>query len=215
MFNIMSHIANRTKYTRRYHPHHPLAQHIITQIESLALRPQDIVKQMGYPLKHTIPACDRLRHVLSHKYLGLDGSYMDKYFTAEAFLTRLFDVLEMPHQPFADDIAQIQYHVAHQSAAQLRYSVRADIDFIFTNGADWMSRGAASRFAEVSLPDDMATLDATERKSVIQDRICEHYQQYEDNLPYDGRINGYQLTVEQNQEVIERMEYRLPKSSNI
>ena len=86
VFNIMSHIANPSKYTRRYHPRQSLAQYIINQIESLELRPQDIVKQMGYPLKHTIPAYDRLRHVLSNKHLGLDGSYMDKSFCSYSLL---------------------------------------------------------------------------------------------------------------------------------
>ena len=73
----MSQSANQSKYTRRYHPRHPLAQYAITQIETLELCAQDIVKAMGYSIKYTIPACDRLRHVLSNKHLGLDGSYMD------------------------------------------------------------------------------------------------------------------------------------------
>lgn len=108
MFNIMSHIANQSKYTRHYHPRHLLAQYAINQIATLELRPQDIVKAMGYPIKHTIPACERLRHVLSNKYLGLDSSYLDKYFTADEFLIALFTVLEIPHAPFAEDIAQIK-----------------------------------------------------------------------------------------------------------
>jgi len=77
----MSQSANPSKYTRRYHPRHPLAQYAITQIDTLELCAQDIVKAMGYSIKYTIPACDRLRHVLSNKHLGLDGSYMDKCFT--------------------------------------------------------------------------------------------------------------------------------------
>lgn len=62
-----------------------LAQYAINQIATLELRSQDIVKAMGYPLKHTMPGCKRLRHVLSNKHLGLDGSYIDKYFTADEF----------------------------------------------------------------------------------------------------------------------------------
>ena len=113
MFNIMSHIANQSKYTRHYHPRHLLAQYAINQIATLELRSQDIVKAMGYPIKHTIPACERLRHVLSNKYLGLDGSYMDKYFTADEFLATLFAVLDIPHTPFAEDIAQIKDAAVH------------------------------------------------------------------------------------------------------
>ena len=113
MFNIMSHIANQSKYTRHYHPRHLLAQYAINQIATLELRSQDIVKAMGYPIKHTIPACERLRHVLSNKYLGLDGSYRDKYFTADEFLAVLFAVLDIPYTPFAEDIAQIKDAAVH------------------------------------------------------------------------------------------------------
>lgn len=108
-----SNFSNPSKYTRRYCPRHPLAQYAILQIDTLELRAQDIVKAMGYPLKHTIPACERLRHVLSNKHLGLDGSYIDKCFSADEFLAKLFTVLELPYESFAEDIAQIKYEVAH------------------------------------------------------------------------------------------------------
>jgi hypothetical protein len=211
----MSHIANQSRYTRRYHPRHSLAQYIINQIESLELRPQDIARRMGYPLKHTIPAYDRLRHVLSNKHLGLDGSYMDKYFTADEFLAKLFAVLEIPYQPFAEDVAQIKYDLVHYPDNLPKYSLRADVYFTFTSADNWMSRGAASRFAQVHLSSDFTKLDKAERESLIQESICEHYQQYEGNLPYDGIIKGYRLTIEQNNHVIDRAEYGLPKSSSI
>ena len=182
MFNTMSHSATPlkpSKHTRRYHPRHTLAHYIINQIESLALRPQDIIKAMGYPLKHTMPACDRLRHVLSNKYLGLDNSYMDKYFTADAFLAALFAVLEVPYQPFAEDIAQIKYDAAHYPHTQPIYSLCADVDFTLTRDVDWMSREAISRFAHVDLPHGFGAMAEAERESVIQQRICQHYQQYE------------------------------------
>ena len=215
MFNIMSHIANPSKYTRCYHPRHSLAQYIINQIESLKLRPQDIVKSMGYPLKHTIPAYDRLRHVLSNKYLGLDGSYMDKYFTADEFLATLFAVLEIPYQPFAEDIAQIKYDVANYSNTLPRYSLRAEVDFTVTSADNWMSRDAATRFAQVYLPNGFAKLDDAARNSAIEECICEHYQQYESHLPYDGVINSYQLTIEKANHRVDHIEYELPKSSSI
>ena len=62
----MSQSTHPSKYTRRYQPCHPLAQYAITQIDILELRAQDIIKAMGYPLKHTIPACERLRLSLIH-----------------------------------------------------------------------------------------------------------------------------------------------------
>ncbi|MDE0492156.1 hypothetical protein NK638_11665, partial [Psychrobacter sp. A3] len=108
----MSHSSHLSKYTRHYRPQHPLSQYIINQINTLEMRAPDIIRAMGYPLGHTIPACERLRHVLCHRHLGLDGSYMDRYFSADAFLATLFEILELPYEPFAEDISQIKAQVA-------------------------------------------------------------------------------------------------------
>lgn len=132
----MSHSTSPSKYTRRYHPRHPLAQYAITQIDTLELRAQDIIKAMGYPLKHTIPACERLRHVLCDRHLGLDDSYMDKYFTADEFLAKLFAVLELPHEPFAEDIAQIKYDIAYSINPLSKHRLQAEVDFDYDD-ADW------------------------------------------------------------------------------
>ena len=212
MFNIMSHIANQSKYTRHYYPRHLLAQYAINQIATLELRSQDIVKAMGYPIKHTIPACERLRHVLSNKYLGLDGSYLDKYFTADEFLVALFTVLEIPHVPFAEDIAQIKDDLTHYPSQLPKYRLRAEIDFEFTESANWISRSAASRLANIQLPDEFAKLNESERASIVKKSIAKHHQQYEGNLPYDGLIKSYQLITERHNEVIDSVKYGLPKS---
>lgn len=214
MFNLMSHVANQSKYTRRYHPHHLLAQYVINQIDTLELRSQDIIKKMGYPLKHTIPACERLRHVLSSKFLGLDGSYIDKYFTADEFLATLFSVLDIPYEPFADDIAQIKHDLVNPPKSLCTYSLRAEIDFEFVN-ANWMVRCGVSRLAHIRLPNDFAEMNKAKRTSIIKNAIYDHYQQYVSGLPYDGVIKGYQLIAEQNNEVIETIAYGLPKSSNV
>lgn len=210
----MSHIANQSQYTRRYHPRHLLAHYVINQIATLELRSQDIVRAMGYPLKHTIPACDRLRHVLSNKHLGLDGSYMDKYFTADEFLAKLFAVLEIPYQPFTEDIAQIKENLTNGSTTLPKYSLRAEVDFTFTSGVNWISRGATARFAQVCLPEGFAKLDESERELVIQESICEHYQLYENSLPHGAILKSYRLTIE-DADVLYHAEYGLPKSSSI
>ena len=214
MFDIMSHITNQSKYTRRYQPRHSLAKYIIDQIELSELRPQNIVKKMGYPLKHTIPACDRLRHVLCNRYLGLDGSYMDKYFTADEFLATLFSVLDIPYETFADDIAQIKHDLVNHPKSLCTYSLRAEIDFEFVN-ANWMVRCGVSRLAHIRLPNDFSEMNKAKRTSIIKDAIYDHYQQYVSGLPYDGVIKSYQLIAEQNNEVIETIAYGLPKSSNV
>lgn len=214
MFNTMKYTVNQSKYTRRYHPRHPLAQYAVNQIDILELCSQDIIKAMCYPLKHTIPACDRLRHVLSNKYLGLDGSYSDKYFTADEFLTKLFAVLEIPYEPFAEDIAKIKHDLAHCPQSSPSYSLQAQIAFEFDD-ANWLSRSNAARLAYVHLPERLAELEEAEREAIVKESICEHYQQYESNLPFDGTIIGYRLLTEQKNEVIDKVEYGLPKSSGV
>nr|WP_317199832.1 hypothetical protein [uncultured Psychrobacter sp.] len=128
----MNHSTSHAKYTRQYHPRHPLAQYAISQIEALELRAQHIIKAMGYPTKHTLPACERLRHVLSNKHLGLDGSYRDGYFTADAFLAKLFIVLEIPYELFAEDTAQIKYELNPMHALP-KYSLQTSFDAQFDN----------------------------------------------------------------------------------
>ncbi len=118
-----------SKYTRHYQPRHLLAKRIIEQIESLELRPQNIVQQMGYAPKYTIPACDRLRHVLSHPYLGLDGSYIDARFTAERFLEKLLSVVDIAYETIEDDVAHLQYQLAHHLNTASKKKTVAKINF--------------------------------------------------------------------------------------
>lgn len=99
-------------YTRHYQPRHPLALQIIEQIHKLELRPQKITQSMGYLPKHTLPACERLRHVLSNRYLGLDGSYIDGRFTPEEFLAKLLSVVEISYKRIEEDLLHIQYQLS-------------------------------------------------------------------------------------------------------
>lgn len=201
---------DRSKYTRRYNPRHPLAQQAVSQIDKLELRPQDIVKVMGYPIKHTIPACDRLRHVLSSDILGLNDTDVDNYFTANEFLRALLLVLDIRYQPFQADIAQIEYDLAHYPYPLPRYSLRAYVDFTFSGGANWMSRGVASSKANAYLPEDIAKMNELELKSIVLKCIDEHYKKYHGNLPYKGVIKGYRLITKQYNEIIDRVEYGVP-----
>ena len=205
--------SDQSKYTRRYSPRHPLAKYAVSQIDKLELRPQHIVKAMGYPQTHTIPACDRLRHVLSSDILGLNDTDVDIYFTANEFLRALLLVLDIRYQPFQADIAQIEYDLAHYPYPLPRYRLTADVDFEFTAGANWMSRGFASQLANAYLPENLAKMNNLERESIVQKRIGEHYKKYNGNLPYDGVIKGYRLITKHRNEVIGSVEYGFPASS--
>ncbi|ALF60701.1 hypothetical protein AOC03_01990 [Psychrobacter urativorans] len=202
---------NYSKYTSRYSPRHPLAKHAVSQIGKLELRPQDIVKAMGYPQQHTIVTCDRLRHVLSSDILGLNGSDVDTYFSAHEFLKALLIVLDIPYETFADNITQIEFDLANYPYPLSQYRLRAVINFKFTAGANWMSRGVAASKANVYLPDDIAKLHHVERESIVQQCIHAHYKKYKGNLPYNGEINGYRLIVKQRHAVVDRIEYGLPE----
>lgn len=205
--------AAHSKYTRCYRPRHSLAQSIITQIDKRQQRPQDIIKAMGYPLKHTIPACDRLRHVLSSATLGLDGSYIDAYFTPDNFLEKLFILFDMDAEAFEEDIAQIKYRLSHPHQPLPSYSLQADVDFTFNGSSNWLSRWGASLSTRVQLPSGFAKLSEAERKAIIKERIREHYRQYEGDVPYDGILKGYQLTIMQNDEMVDKVMYKLPSAT--
>lgn len=211
----MSHINSQnltpSKYTHRYTPRHPLAKEAISQIEKCERRSQDIVQAMGYPPKHIISACDRLRHVLSSDILGLNATDIDSYFTAHEFLKALLSVLDIKYDTFAEDIAQIQYDLAHYPYPLPQYQLRAFIDFTWSEGANWMSRGVASSKAVAYLPQNIAKMNAAKRELVIQQCLAAHYAEYNGHLPYNGVINGYQLIIEQRHEMVDSIEYDLPQ----
>lgn len=209
MSNINSQNSEQSKYSRRYTPRHPLAKYAVSQIDKLKLRAQDIVHAIGYPATHTIAACDRLRHVLSSEILGLNDKNVDSYFTANAFLKALLLVLNIPYRAFAEDIAQIEYDLAHYPYPLPKYSLRADVDFEWSEGANWMSRGVASSQANAHLPGNIAKMNEVKRKLVIQHCLSEHYAEYNGHLPYNGVIKGYRLTIKQRDEIIGRVEYGL------
>ena len=210
MSNINSQNSTHYKYTCRYTPCHPLAKHAVGKIGKRELRGQDIVQTMGYSQKHILSACDRLRHVLSSEILGLNDTDGDNYFTAHEFLRALLFMLDIAYKPYADDIAQIEYDLAHYPYPLPRYSLRADVDFVWSESANWMSRGVASSKANVHLPEKIAKINDSEREALVQQCIEEHYQKYHGHLPYKGVIKSYQLVIKQRDEAIDRVEYGLP-----
>lgn len=210
MSNINSQNFKNSKYTYRYTPRHPLAKYAISQIGKLELEAQNIIQTMGYPSTHISAACDRLRHVLSSEILGLNDTDIDSYFTANEFLKALLLVLNIPYQAYEDDIAQIEYDLAHYSYPLPRYSLRADVDFVWSEGANWMSRGVASSKANAHLPENIAKMHDSEREAIVQQCIEAHYQKYHGHLPYNGMIKSYRLIIKQRDEIIGRVEYGLP-----
>ena len=143
-------------------------------------------------------------------YTGLNDTDVDNYFTANEFLRALLLVLDIRYQPFQADIAQIEYDLAHYPYPLPRYSLRAYVDFTFSGGANWMSRGVASSKANAYLPEDIAKMNELELKSIVLKCIDEHYKKYHGNLPYKGVIKGYRLITKQYNEIIDRVEYGVP-----
>lgn len=215
MSNINSTNTTHSKFTNRYSLCHSLAKDAVNQIGKLELKAQDIVKAMGYSQKHTTFACDRLRHVLSSEILGLNNNEVDTYFTAHEFLRALLIVLNIQYEPFAGDIAQIEYNLAHYAYPLPRYSLGADVDFTWSEGANWMSRGIASSKAKVYLPKDIAKMSDAERELVIQNCMREHYKRHNGNLPYNGIIKGYLLTIRQGDAVVDKATFNLPNMAVI
>lgn len=202
--------SEQSKYSRRYTPRHPLANDAVDRIETRELSARDIVQAMGYSSKYILSACDRLRHVLSSEILGLNDKQADSDYTPDAFLQALSLVLDIDFQRYADDIAQIQYDLLHYPYPLPQYSLRADVQFEWSAGANWMSRGAAMTKARVYLPDDIAKMKPTKRETIIQQYIEAHYHHHTGRLPYQGVIQGYHLIIQKRDEVIDRREYKLP-----
>lgn len=100
---------NTLQYTPRYKPKCPLAVLAVQQIISLQLRSADIVKSMGYPKKHTFAATDRLRYVLCSKNLGLDGCYIDPFYSADEFVIELFRILQITPEQYREEVESIRH----------------------------------------------------------------------------------------------------------
>ena len=77
----------------------------------------------------------------------------------------------------------------------------------------WLSRWGASLSTRVQLPSGFAKLSEAEREALINKSIREHYRQYEGNVPYKGVLKGYQLTIMQNDEMVDRVIYKLPSAT--
>ena len=63
---------------------------------------------MGYPKKHTFAATDRLRYVLCSKNLGLDGSYIDPFYSSQEFVLELFRILQVTPEQYIEEIELIR-----------------------------------------------------------------------------------------------------------
>lgn len=63
---------------------------------------------MGYPKKHTFAATDRLRYVLCSKNLGLDGSYIDPFYSSQEFVLELFRILQVTPEQYIEEIESIR-----------------------------------------------------------------------------------------------------------
>lgn len=200
-------------FTRRLTPRHSLAKLAIAQIDSLALRQQDIIQAMGYQPKNVIQACDRLRHVLCSPTLGLDNSYYDFRFSSIEFLQTLLAVLQIPPVEYEAAIAELQHELENRVKPPV-YTLRAQITFDFTGSANnWLTRWGVNRFHYVELPDNFIHLNESEQELAIQATSQAHYQQNYNNLPYDGVITGYLLKIEQGEEQTFK-EFGLPNSAS-
>ncbi len=119
-------------------------------------------------------------------------------------------MLDIPYKPYAEDIKQIEYDLEHYPYPLPEYNLRADVDFKWSEGANWMSRGVASSKANAHLPENIAKMNDSEREAIVQRCIEEHYQKYHDHLPYDGLIKSYHLIIKQHDKIIDRLKYELP-----
>lgn len=96
------------QYTRRYTPQCDLAELIVNEMKVQHFHAPQIIKAMGYPAKHSIAAIDRLRYVLCSPNLGLDGSYIDAFYSSPEFLVELFNILDITPEQYVEEMASIR-----------------------------------------------------------------------------------------------------------
>lgn len=145
VFIIMSQSAQPSKFTRRFQPCHPLAQLRHRANRYVRISRAIYCQNHGLPLKHTMLLANACVMCCPISIFGLDGSYMDKYFSAEEeFLAKVIFGTRFALWAICRRCAQIKDEIAQGTAPQPRYRLQANVDFKFDDNANWLSRWAAA-----------------------------------------------------------------------
>ena len=168
---------------------------ILQRIEQKNLSYAQIVQSMGYQkmVKTQTKAIKRLEHVLSSTELGLTKTDYDFKYSSTEFVYALCRVLDIEKSDYLAHVQQLERY-AHKVLSATTPIVYADIIFSDDFHPSFMSMMAVSKFTRIGLDDKVRLLDRCQQRQVIDQLIRAHYMTMTGNIPFDGIINGYRVS---------------------
>ncbi len=170
---------------------------ILQRIEQQNLSYTQIIQSMGYQttIKTQTRALKRLEHVLSSPELGLTKTGYDFKYSSAEFVHALCRVLGIDKGQYLPLLQQLEQY-AHKVLNANIPIVYADITFSDDFRPSFVSMMAVSKFRRIALDDEMRLLDRCQQRQVINELVSAHYTAMTGDIPFDGVINGYRVSFE-------------------
>ncbi|WP_201574429.1 hypothetical protein [Psychrobacter sp. H8-1] len=170
---------------------------ILQRVEQKNLSHAQIIQSMGYQthIKTQTRALKRLEHVLSSPELGLTKTSYDFKYSSAEFVHALCRVLDIEKDQYLLLLQQLEQY-AHKVLNATMPIVYADVTFSDNFQPSFMSMMAVSKFRRIELDDEVRLLDRCQQRQVIDELVRTHYTAMSGNIPFDGIINGYRVSFE-------------------
>lgn len=170
---------------------------ILQRVDQKNLSHAQIIQSMGYQthIKTQTRALKRLEHVLSSPELGLTKTSYDFKYSSTEFVRALCRVLDIDKGQYSPLLQQLEQY-AHKVLNATMPIVYADISFSDDFQPSFVSMMAVSKFRRVELDDEVRLFDRYQQRQVIDELVRTHYTAMSGNIPFDGVINGYRVSFE-------------------
>ncbi|MDN3398303.1 hypothetical protein QL919_06125 [Psychrobacter sp. APC 3426] len=170
---------------------------ILQRIEQKSLTHAQIIQSMGYQtnIKTQARALTRLEHVLSSPELGLTKTGYDFKYSSTEFVRALCRVLDIEKDQYLPLSQQLEQY-AHKVLNATMPIVYADVTFSDDFQPSFVSMMAVSKFRRIELDDEVRLFDRYQQRQVIDELVRTHYTAMSGNIPFDGIINGYRVSFE-------------------
>ena len=170
---------------------------ILQRIEQKSLTHAQIIQSMGYQtnIKTQARALTRLEHVLSSPELGLTKTSYDFKYSSAEFVHALCRVLDIEKDQYLLLLQQLEQY-AHKVLNATMPIVYADVTFSDDFQPSFVSMMAVSKFRKIELDDEVRLVDRYQQRQVIDELVRTHYTAMSGNIPFDGIINGYRVSFE-------------------
>lgn len=170
---------------------------ILQRVEQKNLSHAQIIQSMGYQthIKTQTRALKRLEHVLSSPELGLTKTSYDFKYSSAEFVHALCRVLDIEKDQYLLLLQQLEQY-AHKVLNATMPIVYADVTFSDNFQPSFMSMMAVSKFRRIELDDEVRLVDRCQQRQMIDELVSAHYTAMTGNIPFDGIINGYRVSFE-------------------